>query len=179
MPWESADTCTAGPTGPTADPMPTAAPKTATSPRPKVASLSGVFMASRSGGVTASAARHLVTGLLYGGPDGALVDRRLAGDGEPAAGEVDVDAGDAGDPGDLLGDRADAVTAGHSDDGVGGGAHARSLREVGERVRSGRGGRWPRRPRAPSPRPRGRRQRPPRRGSGSCAPRAGPARPTG
>src|SRR4051812_29525671 len=128
MAWSSEDDSTAGPTGPTADPTPTAAPKTATSPRPKAASLSGVFMATRSAGATASAAGHLVPGLLHGGADGALVDRRLAGHGQPAAGEVDVDAGDAGHLGDLLGHRADAVAAGHADDGVGGGAHGRSLR---------------------------------------------------
>src|SRR3954468_8569931 len=130
MAWSSEDDSTAGPTGPTADPTPTAAPKTATSPRPKAASSSGVFMATRSAGATASAAGHLVPGLFDGSTDGALVDRRLAGHGQPAAGEVDVAAGDAGDLGDLLGHGADAVAAGHADDGVGGGAHDRSLREI-------------------------------------------------
>src|SRR4051794_32802762 len=123
MAWSAEDDSTAGPTGPTADPTPTAAPKTATSPRPKAASLNGVFMATRSAGAIASAAGHLVSGLLDGGPDGALVARCVAGHGQPAAGEVDLDAGDAGNLRDLLGHRADAVAAGHADDGVGGGAH--------------------------------------------------------
>src|SRR3954453_10400850 len=178
MAWSSEDDSTAGPTGPTADPTPTAAPKTATSPRPKAASSSGVFMATRSAGATASAAGHLVPGLFDGSTDGALVDRRLAGHGQPAAGQVDVDAGDAGDLGDLLGHGAHAVAAGHADDGVGAGAHGLSSQGM-NKLRNGRGARWPRRPRGPSPRPPDRRRPRPRPGSGSCAPRAGRGRPTG
>src|SRR3712207_1039791 len=77
----------AGPTGPTTLPRPRAAPKTATSPRAKAASRAGVLM---------SGAGHRVAGLLDGGTDGGLVDRRLAGHGQPAAAQVDRDVGDAG-----------------------------------------------------------------------------------
>src|SRR5687767_6106411 len=137
MPWESVVVSAVGPTGPVAAPMPTAAPKTTASPRPKVASFAAVFMGCRA----ASAAGHLVTGLLDGGGDGGLVDRRLADDRQPAAGQVDVDGGDAGDLRDLLGHRGDAVAAGHAGDRVGGGAHGGASVRVGL-VRSGRGGRW-------------------------------------
>src|SRR4051794_18268300 len=95
---------------------------------------------------TASSAGHLVPGLLHGGTDGLLVDRLPAGHGERAAGEVDVDPGDAGDLGDLLGDRADAVGAGHADDGVGAVLTVDPFGRSGW-VRNGRVGRSPRRPR--------------------------------
>ena len=56
-----------------------------------------------------------------------------AGHRQAAAGEVDLRALDAGDLGDLLGDRGDAVLAGHTVDDVGGGGHARrsSIRDRG------------------------------------------------
>src|SRR3954447_8693482 len=90
---------------------------------PPISSSTGVFMAGGRGRPAASATGHLVTRFLHGGADGGLVDRRLAGDGQAAAGEVDVDGGDAGDLRDLLGHGVDAVAAGHADDGVGGAAH--------------------------------------------------------
>src|SRR5690349_4125185 len=63
-----------------------------------------------------------VAGLVDGGRDVGPVDRLRRGDGDRAAGQVDVDGLDAGDCRDLLGHRALAVGAGHAGDGEGGGA---------------------------------------------------------
>src|SRR3954463_2151947 len=61
-----------------------------------------------------------VTGLVDGGGDVGPVDRPGGGDGDRAGGQVHIDRLDAGDAGDLLGDRALAVVAGHAGDGEGG-----------------------------------------------------------
>src|SRR5699024_1899175 len=67
-----------------------------------------------------------VAGLVDGGTDGGLVDRSVTAHGEAAGVEVDLDSGDAGDLGDLLGDGGDAVLAGHTGDGELGGGHGGS-----------------------------------------------------
>src|SRR3954447_3881916 len=98
------------PIGPVRMPTPIAAAKTAARPPAKAATRVGVFMIS--------VADQLVAGLVDGRSDRGLLDRELARDGDGPSGVVDLDVGDAGDGGDLLGDRADAVAAGHAGDGV-------------------------------------------------------------
>src|SRR6185312_17286221 len=73
--------------------------------------------------IVRSAPGERVAGLVDGGGDRLVVHGGLAGDGQGAGLEVDLDLGDTGDGGDLLGDRVNAVRAGHAGDGVGGGAH--------------------------------------------------------
>src|SRR4051812_30135391 len=92
---------------------------------------------TRSGGldsvvVTAWSADQLVAGLGHRGLHLRLAELALAGHGDRAAVEHDRDVGDAVQLGDLLGDRADAVAAGHPGNGVGGGdGHAWSSRWCG------------------------------------------------
>src|SRR3954454_14107944 len=61
-----------------------------------------------------------VAGLVDGGGDVGAVDRLVGGDGDRAGGQVDSDRLDAVHGGDLLGDRALAVRAGHAADSEGG-----------------------------------------------------------
>src|SRR5699024_5661579 len=60
----------------------------------------------------------VLAGLLDGGDDVGEGDRGVGLDGHVAALERDVDLLDTGDLGDLLGDVVDAVSTGHSSDGV-------------------------------------------------------------
>src|SRR3954447_12517487 len=98
--------------------------------------------------IARSARGQRVAGLVDGGGDRVVVHRGLAGHGQRAGLEVDLDVGDAGDGADLLADRADAVGAGHAGDGVRGGAHG-----FLSGFRTGRAARWRRPPRGPSRRP--------------------------
>src|SRR4051794_29729778 len=61
-----------------------------------------------------------VAGLVDGGGDVGAVHGAVGGDGDGAAGQVDGHRRDAVDGGDLLGDGALAVGAGHAGDGEGG-----------------------------------------------------------
>ena len=125
-------------------PTPTAPPKTAASATRKPTQLRGDAHASW---YPASSTAVLTAASSTGS---ALVI------GEAAGLEHDVDRLDARDLLDLLGDRGDAVAAGHAGHGVGlGGAHG-GLPLGG--IRNGRGGRWPRRPPRASARLRGRRR---------------------
>src|SRR4051812_36736992 len=62
--------------------------------------------------MTSAAGDDVVAGLGDGGPHGVVVV--AAGHRDAAAVEVDLDGLDAGDPGHLLLDRADAVPAAHA-----------------------------------------------------------------
>src|SRR5688500_1777719 len=66
-------------------------------------------------------ADELVTGLVDGGPDGLLVERRRGGDGHLAALGGRRDRGHSVQGGYLLRDRLLAVAAGHAEDLVDGG----------------------------------------------------------
>src|ERR1051325_10275411 len=63
---------------------------------------------------------HLVARLLDRGGHRGVVERALGADGHRPGGQIDLDARDTGHLGDLLGDRADAVCAGHTRNGVDG-----------------------------------------------------------
>src|SRR3954466_775040 len=82
-----------------------------------------------------------VAGLVDSGGDVGAVDRAVGGDGDGAAGQVDGDRLDAVDGGDLLGDRALAVLAGHAGDGEGGRADEGAGR-AGQHGNSSCGGWW-------------------------------------
>src|SRR3954463_11426385 len=88
--------------------------------------------------IVRSAPGQRVAGLVDGGGDRVVVHGGRAGDRQGAGLEVDPDLGDAGDGADLLGDRADAVGAGHAGDGVGGRAHGGVLPLGGGQDRTSR-----------------------------------------
>src|SRR5690348_93528 len=75
-----------------------------------------------------SGSRDRVAGLVDRRADRRLVQGSGAGDRDRSGGQVDVDARDAVDAADLLGDRGHAVTARHAGDLVAGGDHSVLLR---------------------------------------------------
>src|SRR5690348_13734275 len=70
-------------------------------------------------------AGELVAGFLDGLAQRGVAGQQVGGDADGARGDVDVDAGDAGDLADLGPDGAGAVVAGHSGNRYGASGHTR------------------------------------------------------
>jgi soluble P-type ATPase len=103
--------------GPTAAPASRAPPKTAARPSANTPSLAAEFISRL----------QLISGLLDGSPDLGHVEGSIAGHGHLAGLEVDVHRAHPGDLADLFLDRVHTVRAGHSRNGVSGGAHVQLL----------------------------------------------------
>ena len=91
----------------------------------RAAELAWRAIAPWAGWMPGRPARRAAAGFLDGLAQRDVAGQRVAGDADGARGDVDVDAGDPGEPADLGPDGAGAVLAGHPGNRDGTSGHAR------------------------------------------------------